>query len=210
LCEGCNLPFKRIQTHLHHNLACNGVYAARQSLIDPFAAVGGTVIDSAAKAAQYHASLSSLLVTGVSTGRESRCRSRQRFPAPFEFGARDAGTAAASAEVAVDETSDDDANVFGEDEYVVPPPLPAQPDPLVNGMTDPDEGVLELYEELLRLESNPFSSVAKFSCGEGSYRVAKTPERLEGATFCISVHTELGRKCKRKWSRFSSRLPAIT
>jgi hypothetical protein len=166
LCEGCNLPFKRIQTHLHHNLACNGVYAARQSLIDPFAAVGGTVIDSAAKAAQYHASLSSLLVTGVSTGRESRCRSRQRFPAPFEFGARDAGTAAASAEVAVDETSDDDANVFGEDEYVVPPPLPAQPDPLVNGMTDPDEGVLELYEELLRLESNPFSSVAKFSCEE--------------------------------------------
>jgi hypothetical protein len=33
-------------------------------------------------------------------------------------------------------------------------------------MKEDDEGILELYEELLRLESNPFTSLAKFSCEE--------------------------------------------
>ena len=39
----------------------------------------------------------------------------------------------------------DDANVFGEES------VPALPDPVVNEMTEPDESVLELYEELLHL-----------------------------------------------------------
>ncbi len=104
LCDGCQKPFKRIQVHLNHNPSCNSVYSVyasrKTSLIDPNAGIGGAVIDSApAKAAQYHASLSSLTFTGVRTDQESR--SRHRFPAPFEFVAQDAG--AASLEVAVDE-----------------------------------------------------------------------------------------------------------
>jgi hypothetical protein len=128
-----------IQAHLSHNPACSSVYASRRSLIDPYAGVGGTVIDSAAKAAQYHASLSSFLVTGGIPGQEDS-RSRRRFPAPFEF--------------TVDETNDedevDDVNVFGDDESDPPPPLVAPPAPFLNALTDPDEGVLELYEELRR------------------------------------------------------------
>ena len=166
LCDGCQKPFKRIQVHLNYNPACNSIYASRKSLIDPYAVVGGTLIDSAAKAAQYHASVSSLILTGRvnnTAGQESR--SRRRSPASFEFGA-------ASVEVAVDEPDHhheevDDANVFGEDESVPPIPLPAPPaDPVVNVTTDPDESVLELYEELLRLQSNPLTSLAKFSCEE--------------------------------------------
>jgi hypothetical protein len=88
-CDGCQKPFKRIQSHLSHNPACNSVYASRKSLIDPYAGVGGTVIDGTAKAAQYHASLSSPILMGGSTGQQSR--SRQKFPAPFEFGAQNAG-----------------------------------------------------------------------------------------------------------------------
>lgn len=130
LCDGCQKPFKRIQVHLNHNPACNSVYASRKSLIDPYGGIGGNnAIDSAAKAAQYHASLSSLIVTGgVNSGRESR--SRHRFPAPFDFVAQNAGAATASViEV-------DDANVFGEDEESVPPPpLQTPPDPFVNATT---------------------------------------------------------------------------
>ena len=151
-CDGYQKPFKRIQAHLSHNPACSSIYASWKSLIDPYAGVGGTVIDSAAKAAQYHASLSSFIVTGGSMGQQES-RSCQRFPAPFEF--------------AVDDTNNqdevDDVSVFGDDESDPPPPLPAPPDPFVNATTDRDEGVLELYEELLRLESNPFSSLVKFS-----------------------------------------------
>ena len=84
ICDGCRKPFKRIQAHLSHNPACSSVYASRKSLIDPYAGVGGTVIDSAAKAAQYHASLSSFMVTGGSSGQQES-RSCRRFPAPFEF-----------------------------------------------------------------------------------------------------------------------------
>ena len=90
LCDGCQKPFKRIQGHLNHNPACNSVYASRKSLIDPYAGIGENVIDSAAKAAQNHASLSSHLLTEVRTGQESS-RSRRRFPAPFEFSAQGAG-----------------------------------------------------------------------------------------------------------------------
>ena len=53
----------------------------------------------------------------------------------------------------------DDDNVFGE-ESVLPPPDSLD----VNVMTDSDGGVLQLYEELLRLQSNSLSSLAKFSC----------------------------------------------
>jgi hypothetical protein len=53
ICDGCQKPFKRIQAHLSHNPACSSVYASRRtSLIDPYAGVGGNVIDSAAKDAQ--------------------------------------------------------------------------------------------------------------------------------------------------------------
>ena len=82
LCDGCQKPFKRVQVHLNHYPACNSLYASRKCIIDRYGGIGDTVIDSAAKAAQYHASLSSLIVTGVNTGRESR--SRQRLPAAFE------------------------------------------------------------------------------------------------------------------------------
>jgi hypothetical protein len=34
------------------------------------------------------------------------------------------------------------------------------PDPIDSGMTGSDKGALELYEELLRLQSNPLSSPA--------------------------------------------------
>jgi hypothetical protein len=84
----------RIQAHHSHNPACSSVYASRRSsIIDPYADIGGTVIDSAAKAAQYHASLSSFIVSGGITGQQES-RSCRRFPAPFEF--------------AVDETNDED------------------------------------------------------------------------------------------------------
>ena len=89
---------------------------------------------------------------GITGQKESRgcCR----FPTPFEF--------------AVDETNDedevDDVNVFGDDESDPPPPLLAPPAPFLNVLTDPDEGVVELYEKPLRLESNPFSSYAELSC----------------------------------------------
>jgi hypothetical protein len=33
-------------------------------------------------------------------------------------------------------------------------------------MAELDKNVLELYEEILRLDLNPFSSLAKFSCKE--------------------------------------------
>jgi hypothetical protein len=170
LCDGCQKPFKRIQVHLNHNPSCNSVYSVyasrKTSLIDPNASIGGAVIDSApAKAAQYHALLSSLTFTGVRTDQESR--SRHSFPAPFEFVAQDAG--AASLEVAIDELDQhevDDVNVFGEVKSVTPRPLPAASDTVVNVMTEPDKGVLELCEELLRLESNPISSLAKVLCEE--------------------------------------------
>jgi hypothetical protein len=138
----------------------------RKGLIDPNTGIGGAVINSApAKAAQYHALLSSLAFTGVPTDQESR--SRHRLPAPFEFVAQDAG--AASEGEAVDELDQhrvDDVDVFGEVENVTPQPLPAAIDPVVNVMTEPHKGVLELYEEFLRLESIPCSSLAKFSCEE--------------------------------------------
>ena len=128
------------------------------SRINPNAGIGGTVINSApAKAAKYHPLLS-LLSTfiGVRTDWESQ-NCCQRFPAPFEFVAQDAG--AASVEVAVDELDQhelDDANVFGEDKSVPRPLLLAATDPVVNVMTEPGKGILELYEELLQLESKPF------------------------------------------------------
>jgi hypothetical protein len=170
LCDGCQKPFKRMRPHLNHNPACNSVYVSRKtSLIDPNAGIGGAVINKApAEAAQYHALLSSLTLTGERTDQESR--SRHRFPALFDFIAQDAG--AVSVEVVVDELDQhevDDANVYGEDKSVTPRPLPAATDPVVNVLTEPDKDVLELYEELLRLESNPFSSLAKFSCEEKVY-----------------------------------------
>jgi hypothetical protein len=174
LCDGCQKPFKRIQVHLNHNLACSSVYASRKSTIDPYAGIaapGGTLIDSAAKAAQYHASLSSLILTGrVSSGCQES-RSRQRFPAPFEFSAvQDAGAASVEALDAGDEPHEhevDDVNAFGDEESVLPLPLSmTPPDPIMNGMTDPDNSVFEIYEEFLRLQSNPLSSLPKFSCEE--------------------------------------------
>ncbi len=83
--------------------------------------IGGTLIDSsAAKAAQYHASLSSLILTGqVSIGQESR--SCQKYPAPFEFSAVQHANASASVEVLDgDEPDEHDVdcyvNAFGEEE----------------------------------------------------------------------------------------------
>ncbi|KAI2497588.1 hypothetical protein MHU86_16894 [Fragilaria crotonensis] len=170
LCDGCHKPFKRIQVHLNHNLVCNSIYASRKSTIDLSAGIGGTLINrSAAKAAQNHASLSSHILTGqVSTGHQEG-HSRQRFSAPFEFSSvQDAGRAASVEALDGDDDpdeheldDDDDVNPFGEEESLTTPP-----DLVENGTTDPDEGVLELYEELLRLQSNPLSSLAKFSCEE--------------------------------------------
>ena len=171
LCDGCHKPFKRIQVHLNHNLVCNSIYASRKSTIDPSAGIGGTLINrSAAKAAQNHASLSSShILTGQVTTGHQEGHSRQRFSAPFEFSSvQDAGRAASVEALDGDDDpdeheldDDDDVNPFGEEESLTTPP-----DLVENGATDPDEGVLELYEELLRLQSNPLSSLAKFSCEE--------------------------------------------
>ncbi|KAI2505712.1 hypothetical protein MHU86_8674 [Fragilaria crotonensis] len=170
LCDGCHKPFKRIQVHLNHNLVCNSIYASRKSTIDPSAGIGGTLINrSAAKAAQNHASLSPHILTGQVTTGHQEGHSRQRFSAPFEFSSvQDAGRAASVEALDGDDDpdeheldDDDDVNPFGEEESLTTPP-----DLVENGATDPDEGVLELYEELLRLQSNPLSSLAKFSCEE--------------------------------------------
>lgn len=158
LCDGCHKPFKRIQVHLNHNLVCNSIYASRKSTIDPSAGIGGTLINrSAAKAAQNHASLSSHILTGQVTTGHQEGHSRQRFSAPFEFSSvQDAGRAASVEALDGDDDpdeheldDDDDVNPFGEEESLTTPP-----DLVENGTTDPDkQGVLELYKELLRLQS---------------------------------------------------------